>query len=72
MDAVIADEIQTCEYTRLAENAFRVLKVLSLEPIIFTPLIERCYDEEPKYHALSYAWGTQDNTEVIFCNGKTL
>src|SRR2546423_3501653 len=57
-------------YSPLIDEDFRVIEFTSLEPIISVKLVEYPDDSPPEYFALSYAWGSETNTETILCDGK--
>jgi hypothetical protein len=55
----------------------RSIRLLKLEPSDGTSalrgnLIEASLNDAPKYNALSYAWGSQDLSRRIYCDGKIL
>jgi len=56
-------------YTPLGEDFFRVIEIAAVEPIIHVRLVEHPDDNPHIYYALSYAWGTGPNTEIISCDG---
>ena len=56
------------KYSPLPEGHFRILEVTSVEPIISTRLVEYSSDKAPDYYAVSYAQGSQPNTEEISCD----
>jgi hypothetical protein len=56
------------KYDPLSEGHFRVLEITSIEPTVTIQLAEYPNDKAPDYHAVSYAWGSQPNTEVISCD----
>lgn len=57
-------------YSPLIDENFRVIELTSLEPIISVKLVEYPDDSPLEYFALSYAWGSETNTETILCDGK--
>jgi Heterokaryon incompatibility protein (HET) len=58
------------QYGSLAEHHFRVIEISSINPIITIELADYADNSPPEYCALSYAWGSQANTEEIICNDK--
>ncbi|KAK5656912.1 hypothetical protein OQA88_3434 [Cercophora sp. LCS_1] len=56
-------------YTPLGEDSFRVIEIVAVEPTTHVRLVEHPDDDPKVYHALSYAWGTGPNTEIISCDG---
>jgi hypothetical protein len=49
-----------------------IIEVTSLEPTISVQLTDYLDDAPPEYFAVSYAWGSEQNTETILCSGQTL
>jgi Heterokaryon incompatibility protein (HET) len=72
MDPEDENGLRQHQYIPLEANAFRVLEILCLEPTISIRLIECREDDPPEYHALSYAWGLEENTEAITCDKGVL
>ena len=64
---------ETGEYTYISiqSDQFRLVEVQSLEPEIRIKLTEHSDNLPPGYFALSYAWGSESNTEHVLCNGMT-
>lgn len=65
-------EMGSYQWNSLGENGFQVLQILSLEPVFSVELHDHSFDEPPEYHAISYVWGDQRPTELIFCNGQKI
>lgn len=57
-------------YTAIKPDHFRIIEIHSLEPEIRIKLVERPDQSPPEYFALSYCWGTENNTEHILCDEK--
>src|SRR5271168_4559876 len=57
-------------YSSLRDDHFRVIEITSLVPTISVQLIDYPDESPPEYFALSYAWGSEQNTETILCCGK--
>jgi len=56
----------------LDENSFRVIRILTIEPEITIRLEHYAFDRPPEYHAISYAWGSEQPSESIYCDRKIL
>jgi hypothetical protein len=61
-------------YSRLDENVIRFVVLQAGEPtdLVQCSLITGHLDALPKYEALSYVWGSQENPKTIHLNGQTL
>ena len=64
-----AEETEDYAYTSIKSDQFRLIEVQGLEPEMRINLAEYSDDSPPEYFALSYAWGSEDSTEHILCNG---
>jgi hypothetical protein len=61
-----------------SEASFRVLRLLPARPgddettTIEVELSEANFDSPPEYEAVSYAWGVEEATAAVVCNGRRL
>jgi hypothetical protein len=61
-----------------SEASFRILRLLPAQPwdgdidIIRIEILEANLDNPPEYEAVSYAWGVEEATAAVVCNGKRL
>jgi hypothetical protein len=63
-----SSNIRPYHYEPLLENQFRILEITAVQPEICTRLARCVVGQSPPFHALSYAWGSESNTEVIICD----
>ena len=64
------EDIREYRHSPLREDCFRVIELESIEPRISVRLVDYPDESPPEYFALSYAWGSQTNTNAIVCNAK--
>jgi len=57
-------------YAPLRDGYFRVVEIMGLEPTINVQLTDYPDEAPPEYFAVSYAWGSEQNTETILSSGK--
>jgi hypothetical protein len=63
----------TFNYSALPADSIRLLKISSnAAGDIFCEVSNVIFAQAPRFYALSYAWGTDEATESILCNGRAM
>ena len=63
-----SSNIPSYHYEPLLENQFRILEITAVHPEIRARLVKCVVSQSPPFHALSYAWGREQNTKAILCD----